>query len=106
MNCIYKYKNKTFNSEMALNDYLLATETLKPVLGDLVYQLTEIQGRYAKNLKEAEKTYKDLKDKGIQIDSVKKEELEPDELDDVGSLKYPYISVTDLIHTMPSRYTD
>lgn len=106
MNCIYKYKNKTFNSEMALNDYLLATETLKPVLGDLVYQLTEIQGRYAKNLKEAEKTYKDLKDRGIQIDSVKKEELEPDELDDVGSLKYPYISVTDLIHTMPSRYTD
>jgi hypothetical protein len=106
MNCIYKYKNKTFNSEMALNDYLLATETLKPVLGDLVYQLTEIQGRYAKNLKEAEKTYKDLKDRGIQIDSVKKEELEPDELDDVGSLKYPYISVTDLIHTMPSRYTN
>jgi hypothetical protein len=24
----------------------------------------------------------------------------------VGSLKYPYISVTDLIHTMPSRYTE
>lgn len=106
MNCIYKYKNKTFNSEMALNDYLLATETLKPILGDLVYQLSEKQKRYAKNLKEAETLYKDLKDRGIQIDTVKKENLEPDELDDVGSLKYPYISVTDLIHTMPSRYTD
>ena len=106
MNCIYKYKGKTFNSEMALNDYLLVTETLKPVLGDLVYQLSEKQQRYAKNLKEAENTYKDLKDRGIQIDTVKKENLEPDELDDVGSLKYPYISVTDLIHTMPSRYTD
>ena len=106
MNCIYKYKNRTFNSEMALNDYLLATETLKPVLGDLVYQLSETQKRYAKNLKEAENLYRDLKDHGIQIDTVKKENLEPDELDDVGSLKYPYISVTDLIHTMPSRYTD
>ena len=106
MNCVYKYKNRTFDSEMALNDYLLATETLKPVLGDLVYQLSEIQSRYAKNLKQAEGIYKDLKDKGIQIDTVKKENLEPDELDDVGSLKYPYISVTDLIHTMPSRYTE
>jgi hypothetical protein len=51
MNCVYKYKNRTFDSEMALNDYLLATETLKPILGDLVYQLSEIQSRYAKNLR-------------------------------------------------------
>ena len=43
MNCVYKYKNRTFNSKMALNDYLLATETLKPILGDLVYQLSETQ---------------------------------------------------------------
>jgi len=41
MSCIYKYKGKTFSSEAALNDYLLLTNTLKPVLGDVVYQLTE-----------------------------------------------------------------
>ena len=105
MTCTYNYKGKTFESELALNNYLLSTESAKPILGDIVFQLSEKQRNYAEKLRVAEAEYKELRDKGLQISSVK-DEIEPSDLDDVGHLKYPFISVTDLIHTMSGRYTE
>jgi predicted lipase len=34
------------------------------------------------------------------------EEVEPEDLDDMGSFKYPFISVTDLIHSLRGRKTE
>ena len=103
MACVYKYKNKTFDTEAQLNDYLLMTSTLKPILGDIVFDLKGAQPGYFKSLKNASAIYKQLKDSGFQISSVKSE-VEPEDLDDSGVWKYPYISVTDLIHTMSGRF--
>lgn len=106
MKCTYNYKGNAFNSELALNNYLLTTESLKPILGDIVFQLSEKQRNYAEKLHQAEVQYKDIRDNGYQLNSVRVDEVEPEDLDDIGHFKYPFISVTDLIHTMPGRYTN
>ena len=107
MTCKYNFKGKEFQSEEELNDYLLNTESSKiSQEDDVVYQLTATQNHYRKEIFEkAQEEYKDLRKKGIQIKEYN-EEVEPEDLDDVGNLEYPYISVTDLIHTMPGRYTE
>ena len=106
MKCTYNYKGNTFNSELALNNYLLTTESLKPILGDIVFQLSEKQRNYYEKLHQAEVQYKEIRDNGYQLNTVRVDEVEPEDLDDIGHFKYPFISVTDLIHTMPGRYTD
>ena len=107
MTCKYNFKGQEFQSEEELNDFLLDTESTKSSLGDIVYSMTSQQRHYGQRFEEIQEDYKKLKDKGIQIKSLEEsEEVEPEDLDDIGTLKYPYISVTDLIHTMPGRYTE
>lgn len=107
MTCKYNFKGIEFQSEEELNDFLLDTESTKSSLGDIVYSMTSQQRHYGQRFKEIQDQYQELKDKGIQIKSIQDtEEVEPEDLDDIGTLRYPYISVTDLIHTLPGRYTD
>jgi len=40
MTCKYFFKGREFQSEEELNDFLLDTETTKPILGDVVYSMT------------------------------------------------------------------
>ncbi len=105
MTCKYNFKGIEFQTEEELNDFLLDTESSKSFLGDVVYSLTSTQRHYGNVFENIQEKYKDLRDKGIQIKEYS-EEVEPEELDDIGTLQYPYISVTDLIHTMPGRYTE
>lgn len=107
MTCKYNFKGHEFQTEEELNDFLLDTESTKSSLGDVVYSMTSQQRHYGQRFQEIQDQYQELKDKGIQIKTLEdSEEVEPEDLDDIGTLKYPYISVTDLIHTMPGRYTD
>ena len=105
MTCKYNFKGIEFQSEEE-NDFLLDTESTKSSLGDVVYSMTSQQRHYGKRFNEIQEDYKKLKDKGIQIKTIEEsEEVEPEDLDDIGTLKYPYISVTDLIHSMSGRHT-
>ena len=107
MNCRYNFKGKEFSSEEELNDFLLDTEDSVQILGDIVYSMTSTQRHYAKRFQETQEEYEKLKKAGIQVKSAEEaREVEPEELDDIGTLKYPYISVTDLIHTIPGRFTE
>lgn len=43
MNCLYFYKNKKFNNEAELNDFLVESVPLKSKYGDLVFELNQEQ---------------------------------------------------------------
>jgi hypothetical protein len=52
MSCKYIFKGQEFQTEEELNDFLLSTESTKPVLGDVVYQMTSTQRHYASRFEE------------------------------------------------------
>lgn len=107
MTCTYNFKGIEFQSEEELNDFLLDRGITESLPEDIVYQrikLSATQSKYSETFNELNEQYKELKDRGIQIKEYS-EEVEPEDLDDVGTLQYPYISVTDLIHTIPGRHT-
>lgn len=115
MACKYILRGINFNSEEELNDFLLNLEGNQSSLNDVVYQkldgshirLTAEQNNYRKLLLEAENEYSKYEKQGIQLKSLQEtEEVEPEDLDDVGSFKYPFISVTDLIHSLRGRKTE
>lgn len=111
MTCKYNFKGIEFQSEEELNDFLLDRGITENLPEDVVFQImrfdTPYQDHCSKIFEKQQTLYEELKNKGIQLNSIQdSEEVEPEELDDVGTLRYPYISVTDLIHTMPGRYTE
>ncbi len=115
MTCKYNLRGINFNSEEELNDFLLNLEGNQSSLNDVVFQsldgtkvsLTAEQNNYRKLLKEAEEEYSKFEKQGIRVKNLQEsEEVEPEDLDDMGSFKYPFISVTDLIHSLRGRKTE
>lgn len=114
MTCKYILRGIQFDSEEQLNDFLLSVEGNHLTLNDVVFQrngnghtLTQKQMTYWDKLREAEQTYKELQKQGIQLRTIQDtEQVEPEDLDDIGRLKYPFISTTDLIHSLRGRDPD
>lgn len=61
MACVYYYKGHKFNSELALDDFLIETEKYIPILGDIVFSTTEQQNPVLSRLKEVSKNCEKLK---------------------------------------------
>lgn len=61
MACTYKYKGRTFDSELELDDFLLEKAPFEPTLGDLVFQMTAPQLKVAEKLDRIAKESKDVK---------------------------------------------
>ena len=63
MACIYIYEGRVFDSELQLDDFLLANGRFIPQLGDIVFSQSDAQNSVASKLKTIENKSKSLQDK-------------------------------------------
>ena len=67
MSCVYKYKGHIFNSELELDDFILAKLPFEPTMGDLVFSMSDAQlgvssqlSKIAKEAHALNKKYKEM----------------------------------------------
>ena len=92
MACRYNYKGYEFDSELALDDFLIERKKYESVLGDIVFHQTTTKSETQKLLVELEKESKEL-DKIYQEVKRQNELIYAQEGGDASFVKLPYIGV-------------
>lgn len=98
MNCLYFYKNKKFNNEAELNDFLVESVPLKSKYGDLVFELNQEQLHKLDIIE----TQKEETEKLVKTYSLNKKQMsELSEFDDsyVGVVK-PWMGVSEYMKSI------
>ena len=101
MKCKYIYNNRIFESEAALDEYLIVTSALKPFLGDVVFKnWSKQQLATLEKINQSNKIVEEAMDRGeIKIQN---EEGEPDDMDGLKG-NTTYKSITELIHEIRTK---
>ena len=90
MACRYFYKGHEFNSELELDDFLIEKRPFEPLLGDIVFSLTQEQTNIAAQIERIEKESSKVREEAKKI---RRQAKEYDENGEPLIKKPPYIGV-------------